>query len=242
MSKSLRRRVLLWHRWLGLAAVPFVVLLVITGVLLERTDRLKLAEIFVDSEWLLTWYGVTAPNDVISYQAGKHWFSWLAGVLYLDGAPVQVSTRTLIGAARVEPVIVAATTDSLYLFTTDGELIEKVVPIGIDGEIGAIASGSGGTFLIRARKGIFASDIDMAAWRLIAKDDVIWPESRDTPTEFHGAIVQNYRGTGLPWERVLLDLHSGRLLGAAGPYLMDGAAILLLLLSASGVYNWLRRR
>jgi uncharacterized iron-regulated membrane protein len=40
---------------------------------------------------------------------------------------------------------------------------------------------------------------------------------------------------------VLLDLHSGRLLGQAGPYLMDAAAVLLGLLAASGVYSTLRR-
>ena len=42
MSKAARRIILLWHRWLGLAAVPFVLLLAITGVLLERTDALDL--------------------------------------------------------------------------------------------------------------------------------------------------------------------------------------------------------
>ena len=242
MSKSLRRLILLWHRWLGLASVPFVVLLVITGVLLERTDRLELDTSFVDSEWLLAWYGVAAPDEVIGYQAGERWVSWLAGVLYFDGAPVQGTTGPLVGAVSVEPAIVVATADSLFLFAPDGELIEKVVPIGIDGEIGAITAGDGGAILIRAGEGVFASDIDMATWEWIPNVDIVWAESRATPAKHRRAILQNYRGTGLPWERVLLDLHSGRLLGALGPYLMDGAAILLLLLSASGVYNWVRRR
>jgi hypothetical protein len=45
----------------------------------------------------------------------------------------------------------------------------------------------------------------------------------------------------LTWDRVLLDLHTGRFFGGFGPYAMDAAAILLLLLVFSGVYNWLKR-
>lgn len=43
-------------------------------------------------------------------------------------------------------------------------------------------------------------------------------------------------------ERIVLDVHSGRILGPAGPYLMDGAAIALLLLAASGIWGWARIR
>ena len=51
-----------------------------------------------------------------------------------------------------------------------------------------------------------------------------------------------YRGYGLTLERVLLDLHSGRVLGSAGVLLVDAAAILFLLLAISGLWLWSRRR
>jgi hypothetical protein len=242
MSKSLHRRVLLWHRWLGLASVPFVLLLVVTGVVLERTDKLELDQRHVTDEWLLTWYGVTPPDDPVSYQVSGQWVSWLAGTLYLDGRSVQQSDTALTGAVALGPAIVASTEDALYLFTTDGELVEKVTPIGVDGAIDAITVGPDDDLFIRIDGGVFASNIDMAVWRATVDGTVVWPTSRPEPDAIHAAIVQSYRGMGLPWERVLLDLHSGRLLGFAGPYLMDGAALLLLLLSASGIYNWVRRR
>jgi len=40
----------------------------------------------------------------------------------------------------------------------------------------------------------------------------------------------------------LLDLHSGRVLGASGIYLMDLAAVAMLLLAASGAWLWFQRR
>ena len=90
--------------------------------------------------------------------------------------------------------------------------------------------------------GIFVTDLDMTAWRPHVDGAVAWPETGSAPAAIRAAVADNYRGTGLPWERVVLDLHSGRLLGPAGPYLMDAAAVILILLSASGLYNWVRRR
>jgi len=42
-------------------------------------------------------------------------------------------------------------------------------------------------------------------------------------------------------DRVLLDIHTGRFMGAIGPYVMDGIALLFLVLVFSGFYMWLYR-
>ena len=242
MSKAARRIILLWHRWLGLAAVPFVLLLAITGVLLERTDALDLDTSYVTSDWMLAWYGVAPADDPVSFPAGERWISWLDGTLYVDGEPVQRAVPVLTGATALESAIVAATGDALYLLTMDGELVEKVTPIGLAGTIDGVTAGPDNAVLIRAGGEVLISDIDMIAWRANNGGAIIWPESQAAPAAIQRALLESYRGTGLPQERVLLDLHSGRLIGSFGPYVMDGAALILLLLSATGVYNWVRRR
>ena len=40
----------------------------------------------------------------------------------------------------------------------------------------------------------------------------------------------------------MLDLHSGRILGSWGVYLVDAAAILFMLLAITGVWLWGKRR
>jgi len=55
-------------------------------------------------------------------------------------------------------------------------------------------------------------------------------------------LRNHFRGEVLPVERVLLDLHSGRFFGKIGPWLFDIAAALLILLSLTGSWIWLRRR
>ena len=49
-----------------------------------------------------------------------------------------------------------------------------------------------------------------------------------------------YRAQFLTFERIILDAHSGRLFGTFGVIFMDLVAVLLILLSISGVYMWVR--
>jgi uncharacterized iron-regulated membrane protein len=55
------------------------------------------------------------------------------------------------------------------------------------------------------------------------------------------AISHAYRGSGLTLERILLDLHTGRLFGPAGVALINIASILLLVLIFSGIVLWISR-
>ncbi|MCB1676365.1 MAG: PepSY domain-containing protein, partial [Halioglobus sp.] len=51
------------------------------------------------------------------------------------------------------------------------------------------------------------------------------------------------RAQWLSWERLLLDLHSGRLAGRAGVWLADAIGVLLCALVLSGIAMWwLHRR
>jgi uncharacterized iron-regulated membrane protein len=50
-----------------------------------------------------------------------------------------------------------------------------------------------------------------------------------------------YRGRGLSLERVILDLHSGKILTRAGPVLMDAVGVILIALSVIGLLMWSRR-
>jgi len=55
-------------------------------------------------------------------------------------------------------------------------------------------------------------------------------------------LLRLYRGKGLPLERVIIDIHSGRILGQAGVLLVDFMALLFLSLAMSGVWMWYKYR
>lgn len=243
-ARRFRRFVLVWHRRLGLAAAPFVLLLVGTGVLLNHTDRLGLDRRVAGGEWLLSWYGIDSAAPVEGFAVGASWVSHAGDRIWLDSAPVAESAAPLAGAVWSDPLVAAATSEAVYLFAPDGALVEKAVPVGVPAPLTGLAGAEGGALVLRAAGGAWAGDLDLAEWRPPAGSAAppVWAQPRPLPPEVAAGIAQARRGAGLPWERVLLDLHSGRLFGALGPLIMDLAAVALLLLAASGLYNWFRAR
>ena len=74
------------------------------------------------------------------------------------------------------------------------------------------------------------------------KTDITWAIPASTDTHLKKMLQYHYRGEVLPVERVLLDLHSGRFFGPLGPWLIDASAVLLVFLSLTGSWMWLKRR
>ena len=73
--------------------------------------------------------------------------------------------------------------------------------------------------------------------------EVIWAKKSALPETLRASIAQHYQGEGITLERLLLDVHSGRIAGRLGVYVMDAVAIAMLLLVISGgILAWLRRR
>ena len=63
--------IFLWHRRLGLSALALVIILAITGIMLNHTEELELDESFVSSSWLLNWYGIKPDSEPITYKVKK---------------------------------------------------------------------------------------------------------------------------------------------------------------------------
>ncbi|MCB1563381.1 MAG: PepSY domain-containing protein [Alphaproteobacteria bacterium] len=64
----------------------------------------------------------------------------------------------------------------------------------------------------------------------------------DLPKDMPPEMAEQYRGSGITLEKILLDIHTGAIIGLPGRIVSDLAALAILFLSASGLYNWWRRR
>lgn len=240
--RSKARSLYVWHRWLGISAALLAMILAITGIALNHTEQLKLDQRPVRSEALLAWYGIESPKQLISYsmaanrltQAGDHW--------YLNAEALTGEFAPLRGALSLAGTLVAVGPDSVWLLTPQGQVVERMGRgAGVPAAIRRIGTDSEGRVLIDSEQGFFRSDRNLVQWQPVATPgQVRWAAPEPLPTELRDRILQRYRGAGLSMERVLLDLHSGRLFGAGGVYVMDAAAVILLLLAASGVWLWAR--
>ncbi len=237
------RSLFLWHRYMGLAAALFVVLLASTGLLLNHTERLGLAQRYISAGPLLDWYGIEAPPPPPAFHAGGHWVSRLGETLYLDDQVLLKDEGTLIGFVMLADFMVVAVEGELLLLTPGGRLIERLAGIhGVPAGMQAVGLDRAGRLVVRASHGDYIVDEDFLAWRDVGTAEAQWSVATALPEGLYRKLAALYRGSGLSMERLLLDLHSGRLLGGWGRYLMDGAALLMLGLAGSGVWHWARRR
>jgi hypothetical protein len=239
----LLRSLYVWHRYLGLAAALFVVWLALSGLLLNHTDDLKLDARYISSDALLDWYGIHAPTDITLFRTKTLTLAGMGGHLYINQRLQPGIGGTLVGAVDFGDMVVVALSDHLLLLTPGGELIEQLDDAsGLPAGIGAIGVNADRTLDIHTAHGDYRTDADLLQWTPAAVHDGHWARPAVPDSAERTALDQAWRGNGLTVERVLLDLHSGRILGEYGPFLMDGAAILFLLLAISGIWLWGRRR
>lgn len=232
-----------WHRYLGLVVALVAVLLAITGVMLNHTEQLHLNERPVKQRWLLNWYGISPPEGQF-FRTEKGWFSQWSDRLYFNDTELPLhSTDDIVGVVSLDEIIVAATAHSLLLLTKDGEVIERQDGMdGIPQGIYAVATDNKSELLLLTDDGITAGNVLEGNWHHFPGVNAAWSKNELPSPELVQQIALQHSAAELPLERVILDLHSGRLFGDMGVYVMDISAILLLFNAASGVLIWWRRK
>ena len=85
----------LWHRRIGLLAIVLVIILAVTGILLNHTEAFKLDERYVESSLLLQWYGLEPEGEAISYDVGEHVITVLEHQVFFNTYPVVVGLGLL---------------------------------------------------------------------------------------------------------------------------------------------------
>jgi PepSY-associated TM region len=233
-----------WHRRVGVVVAIFAVLLAVTGIVLNHSAQLGLDHSFVDSPWLSKMYGDDSAN-LPAFQLGDQWVSRATdGHVYLDAQDVAPCAGKLLGAVAAGDLLYAGCAEELLLVTREGALLESVnASTGIPVPVQAIG-------LIDEQLVLQSGGI----WWLADLDAMDF--SRRAPAG--GAVIQQLVPDRLPgsiraqipapdqwlsWERLLLDLHSGRLFGRLGVLWIDLVGVLISTLATSGVLMWwLHRR
>jgi hypothetical protein len=230
---------------MGVSAAVFVLIVAVTGLLLNHTEDFQFDSEHIKSDWVLDWYGIEAPDTMQTFLAGDRYVTLMGEHLYLNRREIKGNYRQLVGAVLFNDTFIVATSHNILLLTPRGELIEQLqdkdgVPAGIK-QIGIDADGA---VIVRTGHDYYQPDADFIRWHRGNKDisGVRWATPSLLDPRLKTALRHHFRGEVLPLERVILDLHSGRFFGRLGPWLFDAAAVLLILLSLSGGWIWLKRR
>lgn len=251
-SKSLHSRLIRhlreWHRKLGIIAAFFIIFLSISGVALNHTTTLSLAHQPIKSTWLLDYYGIASPSDVRFYQHNTNTLQvannhlWLNDQLLVESADTIIAT-TIISLEQnpKSQVILVVSRNHIYLFNQQGDLIDQLgEALGLPQNIEAL-SVEAQSIVVKTPLGYYQTTTDFFEWQqvnFVVEPSWIKPTEASAASAAKAALI--YRSQFLTLERIILDAHSGRILGLFGVLFMDAVAILLILLSVSGVYMWIR--
>jgi len=228
-----------WHRRAGLAAALFVLILAITGLLLNHTASLALDKKNVDSGLLHAWYGIDIPAQSRHFKADSNTISQLGEQLFINGKPL-LRQQQLVGAVANSLFVTLAFEQELLLVTSGGEVIEHITHLPTtENNITVIGQDDSNHIVLQLGERVFIADQDLVNWRELTDEQSIeWSQPIKSETNFEDKMIADYKKHALSYERVLLDLHSGRLFGRWGPYLMDMAAVAIILLTISGLWRW----
>jgi len=240
-QRRIARLLYRWHRTLGVAAALFIVLLATTGLLLNHTSQLGLDRIHVTARPLLAWYGIKVPDNVPFFEADHHYISQWDEHLFLDAKDLGSYSGTLHGAVASNGMIAVALDEQLLLLLSDGQLVDVLDnQSGLPDPIRQIGLTDDGLVVLATPTGLFAGNPELTHWTAIAQGTSQWNESVTPPETLRREAETRYLGEGLPLERVIADLHSGRLFTRHGPWLMDLVALILIFSTLSGLWLWWR--
>lgn len=237
----MNRRMRSLHRSLGATIALFVLLLSITGISLNHSDELKLDKHYLTWPWILKHYGVSNVQADAVYLLDQSVISQFGPEIFVDAKPVTTAQRPLLGGVVLDEVTVLATDDALILLNSDGEFIERMgAAAGVPPMIQNIGLFHGNP-VIQTRDGMWRSDFMLDKWEEISLQGIGWSLPGTMPDAIQKELVQYFHGEGVTVEHVLLDVHNGRILGSLGVWLLDIITVLLMILSLTGIWMWLRR-
>ncbi|MDF1644822.1 MAG: PepSY-associated TM helix domain-containing protein [Pseudomonadales bacterium] len=248
LKRTLMLRLVRWHRRLGLILVLFLVLLATTGILINHSDQLDIDQPVRNSA-VLSWYGVDSPDQVTGIQTPLGWFSQMGTGIYQQKKRIaQCDEATFVGALALPNQFILACEQVLFVLDESGQVEEKLDALfGLPVPINGLSKNDSNEVLIRvgidkSSSQVYKLNLEMAQWAIVTPvGQYEWPSLLAIPSDLQAALLSDYRGTDISWERVLLDLHSGRLFGSVGNWLMDIVAVLILLLASSGLRLWWAR-
>lgn len=234
----------LWHRHAGYGFALFVLCIAVTGLLLNHSERLGLDERTLRSPRLLQWYGIAPAEGGVGYRVGKHLITLVGEQLFFDEQTLAEPAATLHGAVRLERQIAVALPDRLLLLSEEGELIDIIDALaGLPAAPERIGLDEHGRLVLQGGTVTYVADDDsLLNWTVQTANGVRWSRTSVLDEQLERRLRDRYQGSGISAERLLLELHTGRIFGGYGWMFADLIALALIFSTASGLSIALRRR
>lgn len=228
-----------WHRKLGITSALFLIFLSLSGIALNHTKTLSLGKSLINSQWMHDHYGIKAPEDIRYFENKK--LSITNNYVWLENKLLTETNEPIISAAKFEKFWLILTSTQLVIFNSAGNLVDKLdTTLGLPENINKLGF-SKQNIVVETPNGLYISDENLIDWQAFTQNDnITWFQQDEITANEINKASQRYRSQFLTLERIILDAHSGRIFGDIGVFIVDIIGFIIILLSISGIYIWLR--
>ena len=232
-----------WHRRIGAFGALIAIYLAVTGLLLNHTHDLGLDSTHTRSSLMLKLYNIK-PQTGRTVETGRQTISQLGETLFIGNILVTQDGQPMTGATRYSDMYLVTTLTRLHIITEQGELVETLDhSAGLPASIQRIGISTENRVILDDGAQYFDADMELLNWS--ARNSSIpvdWSRVRAMSAERSRQLTALAPGAGPSWERILQDLHSGRLFGTAGIFFIDLTGVIILLLAVSGFVTIIMRK
>jgi hypothetical protein len=234
----MKRALMRWHRRLGLLLAVPLLLLAGSGILINHSTTLGWNHAPVYSDWLAQRYGVPREAPESGFHLDPQWLYLLGNQVHVGGKVLSACNGELRSVARTEQLLMLWCDQSLVLLNSDGSMIETL-PAPMEDAV--LASADEQIWMLRM-DGALLLDEYAGEWLSaeLPAGPLILPRE-PLPATLRQKLAAQQPLPGISRERVLLDLHSGRLFGPFGVLLVDLIGVLLVLMVLSAVWSNMQR-
>lgn len=227
MNKNLRKA----HRWVGLVASLWLLLLATTGLLLQHTHDWKLDKSYINNQTLLKLYGI--GNQFIAFEQGQHKLVQIDGQLIQNNRVTIKLEEEINGAVLGNQNWIIATNSQILWINTSGQIIQSLDELdGLHTPISNIGNIENRLYY-KSNEAIY----DLETIQINDTSKVHWSKPIENNLIKQQAIKQTSKDY-LSLEQFIFDLHAG----ITSPSIFnDIAAIALILLSLSGLFLFFRK-
>jgi hypothetical protein len=196
----------------------------------------------VKINWLLDFYGIGLPSKINYFTRLPSPLVGIDNQLWLEDRLILESSLPVLWALWYQKQIIAIDVKQLYIFDNLGQLLEtQGSSSGLTPPLSNLSISSDNRVLLHTQQGPLLSDQQLLDWQSAdetAPDNSSGDVSIAQALDISPKLLTLSRSQHLSWERVILDLHSGRLFGAWAIWLWDLFALALLILALSGIWMW----
>lgn len=231
------------HRRLGITSAIFVIILSLTGTILHHSAALGIDGWFISSGLVQKLYGIEAPEQRVHFSIEGHGLTYIDDALYFDQERLPGRFTEPRGGIAFDQGLAVATASTIILLTPQGEVIEVITAeYGVPSNILKIGAGPDSSIYLQTTNGVLEANLETLRFSTaeFPSGDINWSAPVNIDKTLAAAIKQDYVGTLINWERLVLDIHSGRVLGTFGVIVVDLMAMIFIVMAVSGL--WILRK